>query len=298
MRVFVTGISGSLGSALALLHAGRGDQVWGCSRSEERAVAWLRQHRNVGTLFLANASSLADRHSDAGRLLPSMDRVYHAAAMKHVDTCEAQPAEAVAQNVGLTAVVASACREAGVGLVFVSSDKACLPQGVYGATKLLAERVVLREGGAVVRLGNLIGSSGSVFAAWAGAVRARERVSLTDPDMTRYFLPVDVAARFLAESAEPGKVVIPDPLRAAVMGELAKAVAGPLVTVVGRRPGETLHQWLAAPGERVKRGNGAVLHARRLVLAHDGEPLADGLCSATAERWDTGELLRAAGVSA
>lgn len=151
-------MTGTLGTALMRHH--EGDAVFGCSRSEERARAWLADHGRAATLFLADAASLADPSSDVGRLLPTLDRVYHCAAMKHVDLCEANPVECHRQNVERTAVVSAACKLAGVPLVFVSSDKACLPEATYGASKLLAERVALREGAAVVRFGNLIGSSG------------------------------------------------------------------------------------------------------------------------------------------
>lgn len=293
MRVFITGLSGTLGTAVAALHHARGDQVWGCSRSESRAVEWLERNARVGTLYVCDAGALADGRTDAGRLLHSMDRVYHCAALKHVNICEEQPEEAFRQNVGVTAAVAVACKEAGVPLVFVSSDKACLPTGVYGLTKLAGEKIALRHGAAVVRLGNLIGSSGSVFQAWREAREKGGRVRLTDPEMTRYFLSVPLAAEFLAGYAVPGRVSVPSWLRAACMGEVARAVAGSAreVETVGPRPGETRHQWLVAPGERLSGDNG------RLVLG-EGPAHGPGLSSERAERWDVKELLAAAGVRA
>lgn len=290
MRVFITGITGTLGTALTELHAERGDTVFGCARNESRACDWLRSHGKVATLFLADAATLADFRSDIGRLLPSLGRVYHCAAMKHVDLCEQNPHEAHRQNVDLTAAVAVACESAGVPCVAVSSDKACLPEGVYGATKLLAERVAVRHGAAAVRLGNLIGSSGSVFQAWKTAVARGECIKLTDPNMTRYFMPVLAAAEFLADDFEGGVVNFPADLRAVTMGDVAAAVAGHRVEVVGRRPGETRHQWLVAPGDRVRQdGPTCVLG--------DGEALPSGLSSETAPRWDVGELLAVAGVT-
>lgn len=297
MRVFITGITGTLGTALANLHHSGGDRVWGCARNESKAWEWSRVNPRDITLFVADAFSLTNPHSDCGRLLHSMDRVYHCAAMKHVDVCEKQPPEACWENVELTDNVSSVCEGAKVPLVFISSDKACLPQGVYGATKLIAERCVLQRGGAVVRLGNLIGSSGSVFKVWKDAVEKGEPIKLTDPDMTRYFIPVEDAARFVADNFVAGVVSIPDPMKAARMGDVARRLLDVCdnwkknqTEVIGRREGETLHQWLVAPGERATRDAGAVM------LTGDGETYWHGMTSESAPMWDVDQLLKVAGV--
>lgn len=286
MRVFVTGLTGTLGTALARFHAARGDGVWGCARNESRAVEWLAAYSRLATLYVTGADALADPWSDAGRLLPSMDRVYHCAAMKHVDLCESHPSEAVEANVRLTATVTGACRSAEVTAVHISSDKACLPGGVYGATKLLAERVALREGAAVVRMVNIVGSSGSVFEGWRKAVDDGLPVKLTNAKMTRYFISIADAARFIVQEAIPGVVVVPKHVRAAVMGRVAEAVGR--VELVGMRPGETLHQHLVAPEEAMVTGE------TRSVLMPEGR--LGGVCSEDAERWDPAELLALAGV--
>jgi FlaA1/EpsC-like NDP-sugar epimerase len=183
MRVFITGITGTLGTALAEAHHRTGDVVFGCSRGESRVVEWMRARPGVATIYLSDACHL-HHPSDAARVLPSMDRLYHCAAMKHVDVCEAQPQEAVRQNVDCITSLAVRCEELGVPMVSVSSDKACLPQGVYGATKLIGERVALAHGAAVVRLGNLIASSGSVFAVWGRAVAEGWPVKVTGRETT------------------------------------------------------------------------------------------------------------------
>lgn len=290
-RIFITGLSGTLGTALAYLHASRGDKVWGCCRNEAGAARWLDAHCDVATLLVSDAAQLSDWNTDVGRLLGTMDTLYHCAAMKHVNIAEANPYEAHRQNVDLTAAVAAECKDSSVQMVFISSDKACLPQSVYGATKLLGEQIALRSGAAVVRLGNLIGSSGSVLEAWAQATARGEPIRLTDPEMTRFFLPVSAAAAFIADHHRPGKVAIPWPLRAARMGDLARAIGGN-VAVTGRRPGETLHQWLVAPGERVKfSGDEAAL-----LLDEDGAEEPEGISSEDADRWQPAQLLAAAGI--
>lgn len=275
MRVFITGITGTLGTALARLHAGRGDYVVGCARNETNVVAWNRAAEAERLSMLAVigcASGFDDLTSEGRELAAGVDRVYHCAALKHVDVCERQPMEAFRQNVLLARCVAVTCKEIGVPLVHASTDKACYPAGVYGATKLIGERVVRDEGGAVVRFGNLIGSSGSVFAAWAAAARSREPIRVTDPNMTRYFMSVARAAEFLSgDSPKPGEVVTPPDLRAVRLGDVADRIAdrfGVPVNVIGPRPGEDTHQWLT-PTQRSDSG----------------------------PTWDVDELLTAAGIT-
>jgi FlaA1/EpsC-like NDP-sugar epimerase len=299
MNVFITGITGTLGTALAKLHHSGGDRVWGCARNEANVFKWTLANPGLAAVFLADARSLADAPSDCGRCLLSMkaegDVVYHCAAMKHVDLCEKHPYEAVRQNVELTASVAGACESHGVACVLVSSDKACLPHGAYGASKLLAERCALARNAIVVRLGNLIGSSGSVFSLWRDRLAAGLSIQVTDPDMTRYFIPVDEAARFIVDVVRDG-VNVPRNMKSARMGDVAEAICGNggwcgKIEVVGARPGETRHQWLVAPGEPEKVFEDVIL------LGRGGNPSA-GRSSETAQRWGVQELLKIAGVSA
>jgi FlaA1/EpsC-like NDP-sugar epimerase len=292
MNIFITGLTGTLGTALAKLHHSRGDKVYGCARSEARAVAWLGEQRTLpATLLLGDAAQLAMPSTEMGRLLPSMDRVYHCAAMKHVDLCEQYPYEALLQNVDLTQTVAVACRQLKIGLVVVSSDKACLPQSVYGATKLLAEKIAVREGAAVVRLGNLIGSSGSVFQHWMGTIQGETRpLKITDGKMTRYFIGTKKAAEFIADGHIAGSVVIPDPLLAVHMGELCNDICRhfnhkPGVVGIGARAGECTHQWLVAPDEPF------IQCSDKLILCGDGLAYHPGKCSATADRWKFKDIL-------
>lgn len=284
-RIFITGITGTLGTALTNLHHERGDQVWGCARNESRMVEWLGQHGRKATAYLTDVQYMRYEDSELGRLLPSMDRVYHCAAMKHVDLCEQQPESAFSQNVITTAIVTASCQDNDIPCVFISSDKACLPQGVYGATKLLGEKIALKHGAAVVRLGNLIGSSGSVFHRWKGQRDRGEPITITDPDMTRFFIKIEDAARFAADHAVPGRMTAPL-MRSVRMGTVADSLSGRF-TVVGMRPGETLHQWLIAPGEYAfKDGVGYVWGQDGYSSVYPG-----GVTSESAERWDTKKLL-------
>lgn len=284
-------MTGTLGTALAQLHHKRSDQVFGCARNEARCVEWINKYPQVGTLYVADARNLAES-TDIGRLLPSMDVVYHCAAMKHVDLCEQDPSHAVYHNVNLTEKIASICQFYKIRFVFASSDKACLPQGVYGATKLIAEAITLKFGGAVCRFGNLIGSSGSVFRVWKQQADEGQPIRITDPSMTRYFIPTGEAARFMMDQHQAGFITIPHPLKAIALGAIVRALAAPKYTIIGRRPGETQHQWLVAPGDRI------LLESGRLRICPEGSPCNQGMHSAAspADCWDPQELLAYANV--
>lgn len=259
MRVFITGMAGTLGTALAIEHHERGDEVIGCSRNELNCLKWTAANTGVGKLLTTDAFML-------GRLdWSGVDRLYHCAAVKHIDVCETQPLEALRQNVELTYVVVDACVKRGVNIVLASTDKACRPDSVYGATKLAAERIVLNAGGTVVRLGNLIGSSGSVFQTWRQQIGQGQQITVTDPDMTRWFITVKQAARFMSQD-NVGRVW-PVQMKAARMGDVV-GVMTDNVKVIGLRPGETLHQWIS-----------------------------EDCSSEYAKRWDAIELLREAGIS-
>lgn len=284
MRVFITGITGTLGTAIARYLHSKGDEVFGCGRSESKLAAWNMAHDGVGKALLGDCLNLAVENSSIYQRVMTCAKVYHCAALKHVDLCESQPQEAYRQNIGGIDVVSYVCHRYGIPLVFISTDKACLPQGVYGATKLIGEAIALSRDAAVVRFGNLIGSSGSVFQKWVEATSRGEPIQITDPEMTRYFIMVKEAARFAAESSVQGKVRIPV-MKSVQLGELAREMKA-LVEVVGRRPGETQHQWLVALGELA-----SVDYHTNVITLGVGSTENRRLSSEDARRWDYRELI-------
>lgn len=287
MRVFITGITGTLGTAIAQYHHSNGDEVVGCGRSESKLAAWNQTYEGVGKALLGDCLNLAVENSSIYQLVMTCAKVYHCAALKHVDLCESQPQEAYRQNIGGIDVVSYVCHRYGIPLVFISTDKACLPQGVYGATKLIGEAIALSRNAAVVRFGNLIGSSGSVFQKWAEATRLGNPIQITDPEMTRYFISVKEAARFAAEDSTVGRVRMPV-MKAVQLGELAKEMKA-LVEIIGRRPGETQHQYLVAPGEVAS----VDYHTNVITLGigATGNEHLRRLTSEDARRWNYRELL-------
>ena len=196
--------------------------------------------------------------------------VYHAAAYKHVTMVERAVCSAVDANVLGTIQTVEAAREAGARFVLISSDKAASPQSVMGATKRLAEMVVMARATdwfrpIVVRFGNVLGSSGSVATIMRDCVRRGQPLPITDPAATRYFMTAGEAvslvimADLLSQRAETYWLDMGDPVS---IGDLAsrlmqiEAAAGyaPVpIQVIGLRPGEKLHEELTTQGLRMCR---------------------------------------------
>lgn len=167
--------------------------------------------------------------------LVDVDRVIHMAALKHVNSCEYNILEATSTNVEGSANVVRACGTCGVKqVVLVSTDKAVEPTTAYGATKMVAERVFIHGNSYtprgtrfhVVRYGNVIGSQGSVVELWQQQM-SEGAITLTDPDITRFWWSADEAARFVLKSfdfARRGDIIIPL-MAACTLADLAKIVA-------------------------------------------------------------------------
>jgi FlaA1/EpsC-like NDP-sugar epimerase len=222
--------------------------------------------------------------------------IFHAAAYKHVPLMERFPQEAVKVNVGGTAVVLEMARRYLAGhFVFVSTDKAVQPHSVMGATKRIAEMLVTggnRNGEAgngttqctAVRFGNVLGSRGSVVPTFARQIDLGGPVTVTHPDMTRYFMDVSEAAGLIIQAAsytnggdifmlEMGERIRVDDLARKMirMRGLRPEIDIPIV-YTGVRPGEKLHEELVFPEEGRELTDHPLVHRVRpsKVLAGNG----------------------------
>ena len=138
------------------------------------------------------------------------DIVFHAAAHKHVPILEDSACEAIRTNVFGTLNVINACARVDVAqLVCISTDKAASPTSVMGASKWLAEQIVLEraahDGYRSVRFGNVLGSRGSVIPTFNRQIAAGGPVTVTDPRMTRFFMSTDEAVRLVLLGAVAGR---------------------------------------------------------------------------------------------
>jgi FlaA1/EpsC-like NDP-sugar epimerase len=201
-------------------------------------------------------------HQVFDRLRP--DVVFHAAAHKHVPVMEANLQEAVQNNVLGTGYVADACGLFGVQrMVLISTDKAADPISVMGATKLLAEEVVRHAATTwtntsytTVRFGNVLGSRGSVVPIFREQIRRGGPVTLTHPDMTRYFMTIPEAVHLVLQAGvlgDSGKLYLLDmgtPVRILDLALDMIRLSGyePYVDIpirfAGVRPGEKIHEKL------------------------------------------------------
>ena len=295
--VLVTGAGGSIGSELARqifdLDPARLvllDRAEGPLYDIERELALLGG-RDSGTASrggrtradlvtrLANVASSEGMERILARDRPVM--VLHAAAYKHVPMMEHHPADAVYTNVGGTLAALRASLTAGVErFVLVSTDKAVAPSSVMGATKRLAELAVAEVARAsgrryvAVRFGNVLGSSGSVVPLFQRQLREGVPLTITDPEMTRFFMTIPEASRLILEASllgEPGDLFVldmGDPVRIVDLARDLARLAGRdpdsvPIQYIGLRPGEKLHEALFYDAESIEpTGHPKVLRAR------------------------------------
>jgi len=188
------------------------------------------------------------------RAFDGVDIVIHAAAMKHVDACEYNPFEAVKTNIHGAQNIIEAAIDCGVEKVIaLSTDKACSPVNLYGATKLASDKLFVAANAyvgekktrfAVVRYGNVVGSRGSVVPFFK-KIRETGVVPITDERMTRFWITLEHGVQFVLDNLERmqgGEIFVPKIPSMNIM-DLAKAIAPECETkIVGIRPGEKLHE--------------------------------------------------------
>jgi UDP-N-acetylglucosamine 4,6-dehydratase len=229
------------------------------------------------------------------RAMQGVDVVVHTAALKQVPACEYNPIEAVATNIEGGRNVIEAALDSGVKRVMaLSTDKAVNPVNLYGATKLVSEKLFVQanayrgEGPArfsCVRYGNVVGSRGSVIPLFLDQ-RDSGRLTITDPRMTRFWITLDQGVQFVISCIERmfgGEVFVPKIPSMNIM-DLAEAIAPQCeIDEIGIRPGEKLHEVLISEDEARQ----AVMFDDSFIIqpAHpwwalenwtDGQPLPDG----------------------
>jgi len=258
--LLITGGTGSFGQtfvrlALNELQIGR---IVVYSRDELKQIEMARAIADERVEFVIGDVRDKSRLKEAMR---DAELVVHAAALKQVPVAEKQPQEAVKTNVLGAINMIEAARESGVSKVIaLSTDKAAHPVNLYGASKMVAEKLFIaanaeRRPGetrfSVVRYGNVVASRGSVIPLFA---KQREQgvIYLTHPQMTRFWITLEQGTRFVArclEAMQGGEVFIPKMPSARIL-DLAHAIApGCRIEVTRVRPGEKLHEVLVTEDE-------------------------------------------------
>lgn len=201
---------------------------------------------------------------DFYRLKTSMagvDIVVHAAAMKQVPASENNPIEAIRTNVfGAENIINAAIENKVTKVLALSTDKACNPANLYGATKLCSDKLFVAANGlikdrstkfAVVRYGNVIGSRGSIIPFFS-KIKSSGRVPITDPKMTRFMITLAQGVQFVMnslETMEGGELFIPKIPTMNLM-DIKDAVAPECkVDIIGIRPGEKVHEAMIGPDD-------------------------------------------------
>ena len=272
--VLVTGAGGSIGAELCRQIAAVGPERLVLIEHSETALVEIARELVQERRFSAVARVLADVKNQTKmrqvfeRYRPSV--VFHAAAYKHVPLMEANPIEAVRNNVIATKVMAEVAAEFEArAFVLVSTDKAVNPTNVLGQTKLVCEWIVhssaLDEGTTTrflaVRFGNVLASSGSVIPLFRRQIARGGPVTVTHHEMTRYFMTIPEAAQLIVQAGaigESGDVFVLDmgePVKILDLAHNMIRLSGKepgrdiAVEFIGPRPGEKLHEELWADGE-------------------------------------------------
>jgi FlaA1/EpsC-like NDP-sugar epimerase len=274
--VLVTGAGGSIGSELSRQLAALGVEALILVDHAESALVEIERELVHERGFGAAVPVLADTKNRA-RMQQLFERhrpgvVFHAAAYKHVPLMEANAVESVQNNVLSTRVVAEVASETGSKrFVLVSTDKAVNPRNVLGQTKAICEWVVAaaaaREQNGTqfisVRFGNVLGSSGSVIPLFRRQIARGGPVTVTHPEMTRYFMTVPEAAQLIVQAGaigESGAIFVLDmgtPVKILDLARNMIRLSGKEpdrdipIEFIGVRPGEKLHEELWGVGEQV-----------------------------------------------
>lgn len=250
--VLITGGTGSFGKRFTTKALELGvKKIIVFSRDELKQYEMKQEFKDERIRFFIGDVRDKDR---LYRAFDGVDIVIHAAAMKHVDACEYNPFEAVKTNINGAQNIIEAAIDRGVEKVIaLSTDKACSPVNLYGATKLASDKLFVaanayvgekRTQFSVVRYGNVVGSRGSVVPFFK-KVRETGVLPITDERMTRFWITLDQGVQFVLDNLERmqgGEIFVPKIPSMNIM-DLAKAIAPECETkIIGIRPGEKLHE--------------------------------------------------------
>ncbi|CAL1240785.1 polysaccharide biosynthesis protein [Candidatus Methylocalor cossyra] len=315
-RVLVTGGGGSIGSELCkqiaafavaeLIVFERSEfNLYTIERELRRAFPELRL-----TALLGDVTDPAAVERAIARHRPKV--IFHAAAYKHVPLLQQQAREAVRNNVLGTWIVAEAAMAAGVEeFVLISTDKAVRPSNVMGATKRAAEMLVQSLNGVTatrfitVRFGNVLDSAGSVVPLFREQIRAGGPVTVTHPEVTRYFMTIPEACQLIMQAAAVGRggevfvLDMGEPVKIGYLAEQMIRLSGKRpgqdirIEYIGLRPGEKVAEDLFLEHERpVPTGHSKLLLAHSLPLDHRVIRKSIGELAEACRAFDERALLR------
>lgn len=301
--VMVTGAGGSIGSELCRQIAQQNPRLLVLYELNEFALYSIDAELSETYPVLSHVAHLGSV-TNAERLAEifvkyGVQTVYHAAAYKHVPLVEANPAQGVLNNSYGTLVAARTADKCQVEtFVLISTDKAVRPTNVMGATKRVAELVLQAFASdsqtytrfVMVRFGNVLNSNGSVVPRFRDQIAAGKPITLTHPEMTRYFMSIPEASRLVIQAGALGKggdvflLDMGEPVKiydlAVQMIELSGLVPGEdiEIEITGLRPGEKLYEELLIGSDSMATDHPKIFGAREAMLSWEElEPLLDQL---------------------
>ena len=230
-----------------------------CFSRDEQKQRTLPQHRNLDTVI----GDIRDYESIRDVMDNQYDVVINFAALKCVDSVEANPYQSVQTNIlGVKNLIRASQRTSLPKIIFTSTDKACYPINVYGQCKAVAEKLVMEYAGPsiVYRYGNILGSRGSVLSAFVKTIAQHGIAKITDMNMTRFWVDANEIAISIARACD--EVVDGNNLRVKVsktmrVVDVARAVADELgvggieYTEIGMRPGEKIHETIVTKYDEI-----------------------------------------------
>jgi len=255
--ILITGGSGSLGSELTktlLKYPVKSVRVLDIN---EHALFQLKREINDPRLRLLLGNILdVDRINMAGS---DVDIIIHAAAIKNIEITEFNPIETIDSNInGTVNMIKMAFRNKPKKFLNISTDKAANALTLYGTTKQLGERIISWAGVhttgtkfASVRFGNIIESRGNVFEVWQNENKENKPLSITDPNMRRYFFHIDEAVDFVLSCltmTQKGEIFIPK-MKSYVIKDLASKISSKH-KIIGLRQGEKMNEVLITDAEK------------------------------------------------
>ena len=260
--ILITGGTGSFGNAAVKIltqNKYKFKKIIIFSRDENKQYEMRKKFKDKNLRFLLGDVRDEERLVLA---LKDVDYVLHAAAQKHVPIAEYNPFECIKTNIYGTQCVISAAIKTGVKKVIaLSTDKACNPINLYGATKLCLEKLCINANlmspgkttFSVVRYGNVIDSRGSVIPFFRELIEKNAKeLPLTDKNMTRFFIKIDQAVNFVIDSfaqMQGGEVYIPK-MDSIHIEDLIKMISPKArIKIIGTRPGEKINEILCSKDE-------------------------------------------------
>ena len=303
-KVFITGASGTVGKAFIKEYYNLYD-IYSYSRNEKSQVALKREFPNVEIII----GSIEDIHTlDCAIANLEIDIMIHAAALKHVDTAEKQPSQAIKINLLGTLNVLEICQKYNIKKVIgISTDKACSPDNVYGMSKYLMEKLFEEYRSpnlntVCCRFGNVAWSNGSVLPFWLNVKESNKPLPITDIDMTRLIFTSKEAARLINKSITLADdldsfFILSKKMKACKMVDLASLISDE-TTIIGLRPGEILSEDLISSKEVKYAYQLSDDKAEYIVIIKNnesnllGEKLTSPVNSITAEEMNKEEMIK------